>query len=196
MKYVVGGVLVILVIIIGATVTEPFWGKVIRVDLAILAATAIVPSFGLIFLGFQTFYQKRISEAQFIQQLAQDVDKNVMTETRIDQGGDLYELCDSITQDDKASLITFLTFFERLNYLIDNEVGSLDVFDKLFSYRFFILVHNPNVQRHLLLKEGMAPSWAEIFKLHKRWLEYRRQRSTPIPRDSGSESLINETAYR
>jgi hypothetical protein len=163
---------------------------------AISATSAIVSAMALIFLGFQVSYQVRVTNAQFIQQLAQDVDQHVMTELMLDKGGGLYALKEHLDREEESSLILFLTFFERLSYNVDHGVENMKAYDRLFSYRFFLLVHNPNVQKHILLNPNMKSSWVYIFTLHKKWLDYKHTRSLPVIREDGIEGLVADDFYQ
>jgi len=48
--------------------------------------------------------------------------------------------------EDVEAIEKYLNFFERIQLILDTQVLDLEIIDKLFAYRFFYLVHNPNVQ--------------------------------------------------
>ncbi len=85
--------------------------------------------------------------------------------------------------EDVEAIEKYLNFFERIQLILDTQVLDLEIIDKLFAYRFFYLVHNPNVQSKVLLNSDMQPYFCSFFELYFTWLEYRRKKRLPIPRD-------------
>ncbi len=157
------------------------WENAVSLQLSISVAAVLTSALGVLFLSLQTFHQTRVSQAQIIQALSQDSDQNVLVEIELDRGGALYEYQNVISREQLAGLISFLTFFERINTFVELELTSMKIFDELYGYRFFLLTHNLNVQRHILLNPDMKEAWRAIFKLHKRWLRFRRKRRINIP---------------
>src|SRR5699024_6508595 len=54
---------------------------------------------------------------------------------------------ESITEEDRVNVVEYLTFFETVYILYKRNLIDIAVLDDLFSYRFFIAVNNPDIQR-------------------------------------------------
>ena len=148
---------------------------------------AFTSAFGLLFLAVQTQFQTKLAKAQFVNELSEDVDRNIDLEVQLEQGGRLYDLLEEIPEADHQSIVKFLTFFDRLYHLLRLGVIPLNIIDNMFAYRFFILVHNPNVQKFELLGEQTRHYWLSVFSLHKMWYAYRIRKRLPILRPDGAK---------
>ena len=85
----------------------------------------------------------------------------------------------SRTSEDCQKLINYLVYLEALAALVDRQVLRLDVIDDLFSYRFFLAVNNPVVQKGELYP--YADYYQGIFKLNELWIADHTKRGIPIP---------------
>lgn len=162
----------------------------------VTGVAAIATAMGLFFIGYESFLQSRISQASFLDKLAEDVDSNLDTEMKIDIGGELYNFKENLAPEDRALLIKYLTFFERIHVILELGVVPMKAVDLLFSYRFFLLSHNPNVMSFMLTDRKNAPYWTSIFLLHKKWITYKQKRALPIVRPEGMEKLTSHDFYR
>ena len=151
---------------------------------------------GLILLAAQTRFQTRLAKAQFVNELSEDVDRNIDLEIQLEAGGRLYEGVAEVTELDRQNIVKFLTFFDRLYHLVKLRIVPLAIIDPLFSYRFFILVHNPNVQEFELLHDQTRHFWTSIFCLHKMWYAYRVRRRLLILRPESAARLRNDSVYK
>jgi hypothetical protein len=93
-----------------------------------------------------------------------------------------------------ADISNYLTFFETFYLLIERNIIDIAMIDNLFGYRFFLAVHNPCVQERKLVR---APdNFHNIYKLEKKWIEYRRSMSMPIYHEELClENCISEDVY-
>lgn len=73
----------------------------------------------------------------------------------------------------KSQISNYLTFFETLYLLIENNAVSFRAIDDLFAYRFFLAVHSQYIQQMKLAPQ--PDNFANIFKLEHEWLEYRKK---------------------
>lgn len=162
----------------------------------ISAITSSIAVLGVVFVGLELLQQSRTSKSTFIDSLAESVDKYINTELLLDRNGRLNTFQDSLSADCEAELIKFLTFFERIASHIDNKAIPFETVNNLFSYRFFLLVHNINVQKHLLLNPDMREYWSLIFSLHARWLAYKREAGEPIYMEEASLELTSDEFYQ
>jgi hypothetical protein len=137
----------------------------------------------LLFVGLQLRSTDRLAKAQFINDLAKDIDLHIRAESNLDRGGKWYENTSIVEQEDVEIIEKYLNFFERIKLIFDTKVIDLETIDELFAYRFFYLVHNPNVQSEVLFHSDLQPYFRSIFKLYSMWLKYRQEKGLPIPRE-------------
>jgi hypothetical protein len=74
-----------------------------------------------------------------------------------------------------ALLANYLTFFETIYLLKNDNVISFKYFDNLFAYRFFLAVHSKLFQQAILYPRQR--NFKEIFCLEYEWLKYRESRN-------------------
>lgn len=79
---------------------------------------------------------------------------------------------------DSMSIASYISFFEALQVLIERGAVSLEMINDLFGYRFFIMAHNPYIQKRFLL--GESRNYKTIFILEKNWMKYRRENGYSI----------------
>ncbi len=72
----------------------------------------------------------------------------------------------------KGTVSNYLTFFETINLLVEGKVLTLEVIDNLFGYRFFLAVHSKFVQESKIIPQ--PENFVNIFKLERKWLDYRK----------------------
>ena len=73
----------------------------------------------------------------------------------------------------KGMVSNYLTFFETINLLLEDGVLTLEIIDNLFAYRFFLAVHSQFVQESKIIPQ--PENFVNIFKLEKKWLDYRKK---------------------
>jgi hypothetical protein len=149
--------------------------------------SGLAASLGLLFVGLQLRSTDRLTKAQFINELAKDIDSHSEAESSLDPGGKWYEIDTPLDQKDMEILEKYLNFFERVKFIFETKVINIETVDELFAYRFFHLVHNPNVQSKIIFDPSMQPYFNSMLKLYHIWLKYRNDKSLPIPR---SEFII------
>lgn len=167
-----------------------------QLQLWISTAAALSSAIGLLFLGFQTRFQSRLARAQFLDKLSCDVDLNIDIEVELEPSGRLFAEQDNFDQKDRRDIIRFLTFFDRLAHLYELKFVSIDIIDNMFAYRFFILTHNPNVQKFELLDNNTKHFWVSVFALHKEWYKYRKNKKKKVLREEYLERLVSDDVYK
>lgn len=168
----------------------------ISAELWVSTVAAAASAFGLLFLAIQTRNQTRLARAQFVNCLSESADLNIDLEVELEAGCRLYDAVLEISKRDHQNMVKFLSFFDKLSQLLRLQVITLAIVDPLFSYRFFILVHNPNVQKFELLGAETHAFWTAVFRLHKIWYAYRVRHGLPILRPEGAEALRNDSVYK
>lgn len=136
--------------------------------------------FGIFLLFWQLRQQAKISRSAFLDKIAEDAEKYLPMFVRIDIEGDLFEEC-CLTNTDKQQIIKILNFFERLQIFLNDGAVEFAPVDRMFSYRFFSMVHNVNVQRQIIRDPRLQPYWGLIDELRLNWVIFRQQRSADIP---------------
>jgi hypothetical protein len=169
-----------LIVLLATSLGSKPW-EVVNAIAALISGLAA--SLGLLFVGLQLRSTDRLTKAQFINVLAEGIDSHSEAETNLDPGGKWYESDTPLDQKDMEILEKYLNFFERVKFIFDTEVIDIETVDELFAYRFFHLVHNPNVRQQIILHPDIQPYYSSIFKLYYVWLEYRKNKRMPIPRD-------------
>lgn len=82
----------------------------------------------------------------------------------------------------RIQISNYLTFFESIYLLIEQNTINLGVIDNLFGYRFFLAVHSQTIQKEKLL--STPKNFRNIYRLENKWMEYRLS-------VSGKESIFN-----
>ncbi len=96
------------------------------------------------------------------------------------------------TDEERVEIEAYLEFFEKIKLLIDG--GSIDIrtIDKMFAFRFFLMVNNSHA--HKVIYED-APYFLPLFALHKEWYEYRTQRNREVLLEVTSLEKVDPETY-
>lgn len=137
---------------------------------------------GIIAIWFQMRREKNIAEGKFIYSLYDGFSNN----DRIKNIYHKLEECsknnykkDPFGKNDIGYIIDYLGFFETMFLLMKRKIIDIKLIDELFSYRFFIAVHNPYVQKKCLVKYNKF--YKNTYRLHKTWVDYRTKNNEPVP---------------
>ena len=142
-----------------------------KISDAIAAITALV---GALAIWFQMKRAKDMEEGSFIVGLNDSFLKSEGIR-------DVYHKLVSntpLTEEDRVNVVEYLTFFETVYILYKRGLADLGVLDDLFSYRFFIAVNNPDIQRMELISD--APYHKNIYTLDHIWSSYRRKHGKAV----------------
>lgn len=90
----------------------------------------------------------------------------------------------AIEEMDRQQLINYIVYLEALSPLVKNSILNIETMDNLYSYRFFLAVNNPVVQRIELVPE--AEYYKGCFNLHKQWELFKKKNNMPILMESSS----------
>ena len=86
----------------------------------------------------------------------------------------------------KPKLIVYLQWVESIASLVERGVIDLYTVDNTLAYRFFLIVNNPDVQKHILIPRQQF--YRGTFYLYERWHKYEESRGLPMP--------LNDTALK
>jgi hypothetical protein len=142
---------------------------------AIAASTsAIVSVIGLPFVAIQIRSSNQIAKAQFINELERDISLHAGLYTSLIEGGGLYKLKPVISEDERNALLQYISFFERVDLVINTKVIDIKTVDCLFGGRFFMLMDNPNTIR-LINSNEIYPHTTSIRERYSKWSKYRKR---------------------
>ena len=149
----------------------------------------------VILLGVELYQSRKISEGEFLANLNQMFVENEdykIAYTLFEKYD--FENCPDLELKN-IHISNYFTFFEVFQLLIDRETLSIDMFDDLFGYRFFIAVHNPYVQKQKLTKS--PNNFRNLYILEKKWIELRKKKNLPVFHEEYSLSkVVDEEVYK
>ena len=138
-----------------------------KVQNIIVTMTAVI---GAIAIWFEMKRSKDMAEGEFITSLNQSFLSG-------DDVKGLYRKLinnEEITEDDKLSIVEYLTFFETIFLLINRDVISIKLVNDLFYYRFNIAIKNKYIQQLELIPD--AKYYTNIYTLDYIWRKYRKKK--------------------
>lgn len=152
------------------------------------ALTALI---GVYAIWYQLKRDKDINEAQFLIDLnAKFYENQGIMETYskcvADQQGNSNNSV-VFTRDDEPKVSQFFSFFGTINNLLERSILDLEIIDKTFSYRYFVVANRKEIQDVFLIPD--AKYYRGNYKLYKKWYTYRKQNNMPIIREE--YNLIN-----
>ena len=80
---------------------------------------------------------------------------------------------------DLSAIVTYVTFFETIQNLLERRMISFSMIDDIFAYRFFAMVHNRHIQQCELLPDSAYH--LNTFKLYRDWRAYREREGAGLP---------------
>lgn len=152
--------------------------------------TMITAIIGAVALFIQFKKDKDVNQAEFIINYGKyyyEVNETNEIERKLEyygQNPDIFE------EKDKMGIIKSLVWCEGLSVLIQKNVIDLSLVDNLFSYRFFMLVHNPYIQNCEI--KPYKEYYKGIFALHKIWCDYKRKTNQIILGEENSLEKVED----
>ena len=172
---------IIFIIVIAISSVCIFLSNSMVVDVFSLSSTI----FGIVGLLYSFHLDRNISEASFLFQLYQSFKENSEIQSLYLKLENVFlGNKDELTESDRHSIVEYLTFFEALGSMEARGVISINSFDSLFGYDFFIAINNADVRRIEL--EPFASYYVETIRLSKKWKQYRQKRGLSIPLDNST----------
>jgi hypothetical protein len=153
------------------------WQIVGAISSSVSALTSLL---AITFVTIQLRSSNRIAKAQLINELERDIAHHAETYTFLTRGGKWYDGSAQLSEEDKVSILKYVSFFERVNAIIDTRVLDLQAIDRIFAGRFFYLFNNPHVAQ-LMNTTEINPYVTTIRGLYAKWYDYRKARNLPIP---------------
>lgn len=155
-------------------------------------ASSVVTVFGVLFIAWQVSDTRRFTKSQLLNDLEKDSKDYRNTYLILTNS---WKPTNEVTPTEEIlhEFFECLGFFERVKILIDNKVIDWPTVDRLFGYRFFLLVNNPHVQKFALYPDG--DSFTTIFALHKQWFQYRQAHQQEIIHKDTDLSFYDPKQY-
>ncbi|KXC06153.1 MULTISPECIES: hypothetical protein [Microbacterium] len=163
-----------------------------------LAAAATV--FAAVAIWFQIKAEKDVAIGEFIMNLNNSFNDNASI-------GRVYGRLvreKRLADRDQYDAMVYLTFFETCYLLHARRVVDIALLDDLFGYRFFVAMHNPDIQRIELIPDRYSyrnlitlyDIWRDHVRAQGRWDEYAS--STELEAALGAEygELLHSAAGR
>lgn len=136
--------------------------------------------FGVVGLLYSFQLDRNISEASFLFQLYESFKGNSEIQ-KLSQKLEAKFLGQEIkiTEEDRHSVVEYLTFFEVLGSMEERGVISINSFDPLLGYDFFIIVNNDDARK--LELDAFSQYYIQTIRLEKKWRKYRKKHKLAIP---------------
>ncbi|MBQ7917438.1 MAG: hypothetical protein IJ310_01325 [Clostridia bacterium] len=154
--------------------------------------TAIVGAFGI---WLELNKEQEINQASFILSINSDFyalgGKGTM------YAADLEKMLDEdfsgvkkleLTKEHQTMVIQYLVWVKTLSSLINRRMIKISAIDDLFSYKFFVAINNPEIQKMELIPYKTA--YRGIFKAHKIWKKYREKHGLEIYNEKTDLSTV------
>jgi hypothetical protein len=156
----------------------------------------VVTAGGLIFVAFQIRDARKAVQSQFINELSVEAASMYDTYTKL-LPGESWSSSGSgpQTRDDLAKIIAYLGFFAKIKFLIEKKAIDIKTVDRMFAFRFFLVVHNRHVQEKILYADLYEDYWAGIFALHYIWVNFRTSQNSNIAWSESSLDSFDNTRY-
>jgi hypothetical protein len=165
-------------------VTEDRWEILGAISSVTSAFTSLV---AIPFVAVQLRSSNRIAKAQLINELERDIALHSATYTMLTPGGKWYDSQAQLGDEDTVAILKYISFFERVNAIVDTGVLDLPTIDLIFAGRFFYLFNNPHVTK-IMTNSEIYPYVTTMRGLYAQWYAYRKARNLPIPLESPEAS--------
>ena len=166
-----------------------FWTSVSTIS---QTAASVVTIVGILFIAWQVSDSRRFTKSQLLNDLEKE-SKEYRHVYMMITGP--WRTAEEVSPQEEQLYDVFdcLGFFERVKILLDNRVIDMQTVDRLFGYRFFLLVNNPHVQKFARYPDGH--DFTTVFALHKQWAHYRQLHRDEIADKETDLFLFNPKAY-
>jgi hypothetical protein len=155
-------------------------------------AASIVTVVGILFIARQVSDTRRFTKSQLLNDLEKESKEYRHVYMMITDSWRLAPVV-SPQENQLHDIFDCLGFFVRIKILLDNQVIDMPTVNRLFAYRFFLLVNDPNVQKFALYPDGF--DFTTVFALHKQLKQYRLSRRDEIAGSETDLSLHNPEEY-
>jgi len=126
---------------------------------------------------------RRFATSEFIHQLDNDIQNHLGVYKKLVVPGGEWTKPDvkDLTPEEIAELGTYVSFFEKLHFLIQKKAVSMEAIDTMFSGRFFMMAQNRVVQKEIFLNEHLGRHFDVVRELYGDWIELLQARNDKLP---------------
>ena len=133
---------------------------------ALSAVAQLAAVAGIIFLYREIQLNKSAIQCHLINDLEKEFSHFYSIFAKLKEGG-VWEKSAVLSSEDIAQLENLASFCEKLKHFRDRGVLDWKTLDLMFRNRFFIIVRNPNVIKHVI--EPCRSDWETLLTLEKEW---------------------------
>jgi hypothetical protein len=164
-----------------AVVTIDKWEVVGAIASTVNAIASLV---AISFVAVQLKSSNRIAQAQLINELERDIaaDTYIYVALESKECKEFNEL----TDEQRIGILKCISFFERVHLILETKVVDIEIIDRTFAGRFFILFNNPKVQEIMNTTE-ISPFMESTRNLYNKWYAYREEKGLPL---TGFQDII------
>lgn len=166
--------LVVLIIFVSLSVQLVHYFTNDSITNSVTVVTAII---GATAIWYQLKKDHDISKAEFIITLNNTFHENENIKhiyNKLKEFRDLENV--TFTANDGRLMGDYIMYFEIMNYLVDENIVTIKMIDKLFANKFFIFVNNPFTQEYQLKFSAIN---IPILELYCKWYNYRTKNKLP-----------------
>ena len=147
-----------------------------RISTAVTTVTAIIGAYAI---WYEWRKDSKIKQAEFMMGLNDSfINNHKLVEIEHKLENYRKYAVQELGEEDRQSVVDYLVYHEGLAALYFRGVLNLDVIDDLFSYRFFLVMNNPWVQREELIPD--MEYYRGAIMLYTVWHKYKVDRKKPI----------------
>lgn len=173
-------------IVIGVIISSFLTEYSNTISTIVTTVTAII---GAVALWIQFKKDKQINEASFIVEFYQsfyEQERNIKVLNELDKkySQETYKSLKTMASD----VLNYLTWIRTLCDLINRKVLSYESIDEIYSYKFFMILNNKEVQEMEIYKH--ADLYKLIYRTHKGWTLYRKKKGLSTIMSSEDLSLV------
>lgn len=155
-----------------------------RIANIVTIITAIIGA-GALFIQFQR--DKKINEASFILNLSHHFYLLNGPKETLDKLDEYIKGNKEVfTESDYSGIVAYLEWLEELAAIVNQNLIDFSFIDDFLSYRFFLITNNKYIQEIELIPE--YENYRGIYKLHKSWSQYKKNRGLLILQEETSLS--------
>ena len=143
----------------------------------------LIQVFALVVIKRQLKLQEHINVANYTLQAMKELREHVELFEKIKDSED--------ANLSNAEIMSVLNVYENMSSLIDKGAIEFKDIDGPFAYRFFKVCNHPKIQTLELIPD--AKYYTAIYRLHRKWLEYRKDIGESTEEE---RSLINIENYK
>ena len=143
--------------------------------------SAISSLIAILFVVKQLDSSNQIAKAQLINELERDISLHAPTYTLLTMGNGSWPQNNmDLTDEQRVAILNYISFFERVNGIINTKVLKIEEIDDMFGGRFFYLFNNPKVKEVMDARE-IKPYLESVRSLYGKWKKYREDNNLDIP---------------